>query len=193
MSHLVDVRWRKNASERRVLLILNVVKITLSASFFLGIFSPLSQCWAHLRTAAVAHKGAGMTGEGKSSIFIQTRPAKHRQLQCLLAPYDVLPVYFRNYRRGLDVGMRIYIFMPAQPIWNCQQEQIRMDTDPVPLLWELLREKVCFSYHEQGQGLNQTRGRWVVILWPSIHSVDLTGMSGIELHKKHNYQWYKEW
>lgn len=51
--------------------------------------------------------------KGKSSIFIQTRTAKYRQLQCLLAPYDLLPIYFRNDRRGLDLGMRIYILIPG--------------------------------------------------------------------------------
>lgn len=76
----------------------DAVKITLAASSFLGISSSLSQCWAHLSSAGVRQKGAGRTEKGKSSIFIRTRPAKNRQLQCLLAPYDVLTVYLRNIR-----------------------------------------------------------------------------------------------
>lgn len=65
---------------------LSVVKITLSASFFLGIFSPLSQCWAHLRTVGVTHKGAGMTGEEKSlpSLSRPDQPSTGSFSTCLL-------------------------------------------------------------------------------------------------------------
>lgn len=185
-----------------------VVKMTLSAASFLCVLSHLSHWWAQLRTGGITRdfehnlplhaKELGWLVKIKSSIYIQTRPAKYRQLQCMLAPYNVLPVYFGNDRRGLDLGMRKHLNFHA---WAAHLK-LPAGIDPDGYSWclsceqyrRLLLEKIYFSYTRQGQGMNLwTRGGWVVILWPSIHSVDLSGMSSIELHKKHNYQQCKEW
>lgn len=105
VSHLVDVQWRKTASERRVLLLLGVI------SFFLPWH--LQSSVSVLGTSEVSRCHTQRTWEGwwRENLPSLSRPAQYRQLQCLLAPCDVLPVYFRNYRRRLDVGRRISILI----------------------------------------------------------------------------------
>lgn len=120
-SHLVDVQWRKTASERRVLLMLGVVKINYLTSLFLPWY--LQPSVPVLGTSEVSRCYTQRSWEDwwRENLPSSSRPAKYRQLQCLLAPYDVLPVYFRNDRKGFDLGMRIYVLMPGQLVWDCQQ------------------------------------------------------------------------
>jgi len=62
--------------------------------------------------SSITCSGSRLTSEDKSPPSI-SRPAKYKQVQCMLAPYNVLPVYFRNDRMALDLCMRRHFYFHA--------------------------------------------------------------------------------